>query len=264
MPTEPKVIAVIPARWASSRFPGKPLAEIRGKPMIQWVAEQAGKARSVAEVIVATDDERIIKTVNHFGGTAVMTSENHISGTDRIAEVAEKLDCDIVVNVQGDEPLIPPENIDLMLSPMLSDDAVLVSTLKIRIKTAGEMFDPNITKVVVDQQGNALYFSRAPIPYNRDEWPKGSLQGGGDFPQDNSIMGYKHMGLYAYRKSFLMQFPRLNPSKLETLEKLEQLRILENGVSIRVVETGKNSIGVDRKEDLAAVEKILSNTVNNH
>ncbi len=261
MPTEPKVIAIIPARWASSRFPGKPLAEIRGKPMIQWVVEQAGKARSVSQVIVATDDERIVKTVNHFGGTAVMTSENHISGTDRIAEVAEKLDCDIVVNVQGDEPLIPPENIDLMLSPMLSEEAVLVSTLMMRIKIAEEMFDPNITKVVVDRQGNALYFSRAPIPYNRDEWPQGGLKKeGGDFPQDTSIMGYKHMGLYAYRKSFLMEFSRLNPSKLETLEKLEQLRILENGISIRVVETDKNSIGVDRKEDLAAVEKMLSDT----
>jgi len=262
MGADPRVIAVIPARWDSSRFPGKPLAEIRGRPMIQWVTEQAGKARSVSRVIVATDDERILKAVKKFGGTAVMTSMDHPSGTDRVAEVAKEIDCEIVVNVQGDEPLIPPENIDLAVAPLLSDGSVGVATLMMRLHTLEEMFNPSIAKVAVDHRGNALFFSRAPIPYNRDEWPRKSLTGEGFLPQGGPVEGYKHIGLYAYRKSFLMEFPRLKPSKLESLEKLEQLRILENGHSIRVVETGQNSIGVDWKEDLAAIEKILAETSN--
>lgn len=260
MLTKPKVLAVIPARWASSRFPGKPLAVIGEKPMIQWVVEQASKARSVSDVIVATDDDRIFEAVKNFGGTAVMTSRDHASGTDRVAEVAKTRDCEIVVNVQGDEPLIPPENIDLIVSPLLKDISLKVSTLKIRIHVVEQIIDPHICKVVTDHQGNALYFSRAPIPFDRDGWTRDLKEGEGVWPKSAQMTAYKHIGLYAYRKSFLMEFSRLPVSELETIEKLEQLRILENGTSIRVMETERDSIGVDRKEDLATVEKILSQT----
>jgi 3-deoxy-manno-octulosonate cytidylyltransferase (CMP-KDO synthetase) len=259
MPTDLKVIAVIPARWASSRFPGKPLAIIRGKPMIQWVVEQTGKARLVSEVIVATDDDRIVKVVREFGGSAVMTSNDHLSGTDRVAEVAESRDCGIVVNVQGDEPLIPPENIDLIVAPLVSDDTIKVSTLMMRIDSVEDLANPDICKVVVDHRGDALYFSRAPIPFDRDGWD--IKEGEGVWPRNMEVQAYKHIGLYAYRKSFLMEFPRLQASQLENIEKLEQLRILENGISIRVVETDKDSIGVDREEDLSAVEKQLQKFV---
>jgi len=257
MPTEPKVIAVIPARWASSRFPGKPLAIISGKPMIQWVVEQADKARTVSAVIVATDDDRIARAVQDFGGSAVLTSRDHLSGTDRVAEVAESRDCEIVVNVQGDEPLIPPENIDLIVAPLLGDEAIKVSTLMMRINSVEDLANPDICKVVVDYRGNALYFSRAPVPFDRDGWTKDLKEGESVWPRDMDVKAYKHIGLYAYRKSFLMEFPCLRVSQLETIEKLEQLRILENGIPIRVVETGKDSIGVDREEDLAAVERVL-------
>ncbi len=260
MPTKPKVLAVIPARWASSRFPGKPLAIISGKPMIQWVVEQAGKARSVSGVIVATDDGRILEAVKNFGGTAVMTSIDHASGTDRVAEVAKDRDCEIVVNVQGDEPLIPPENIDLIVSPLLKDPSLKVSTLKIRIHEVEQIVDPDICKVVTDHRGNALYFSRAPIPFDRDAWTREPKEGEGVWPKSEGMTAYKHIGLYAYRKPFLMEFSRIPVSQLETIEKLEQLRILENGTPFRVVETEKDSIGVDRKEDLTEVEKVLSQT----
>jgi 3-deoxy-manno-octulosonate cytidylyltransferase (CMP-KDO synthetase) len=259
MPTDPKVIAVIPARWASSRFPGKPLANICGKPMIQWVVEQASKARSVSEVIVATDDERIEQAVRGFGGSAVMTSPEHLSGTDRVAEVAKTRDCGIVVNVQGDEPLIPPENVDLIVAPLIGDVSIRVSTLRIQIDSVEALVNPDTCKVVVDHRGNALYFSRAPIPFDRDGWTRDLKDGEGVWPRDMKVTAYKHIGLYAYRKSFLMEFSNLKASQLEKVEKLEQLRILENGISIRVVETDKDSLGVDREEDLTAVEKLLEN-----
>jgi 3-deoxy-manno-octulosonate cytidylyltransferase (CMP-KDO synthetase) len=257
MPTDSKVIAVIPARWASSRFPGKPLAIIQGKPMIQWVVEQTKKARSVSEVIVATDDERITKAVQGFGGSVVMTSPDHLSGTDRVAEVAKSRDCEIVVNVQGDEPLIPPENIDLIVAPLVNDETIKVSTLMMRIDSVENLVNPDICKVVVDHLGNALYFSRAPIPFDRDGWTLDLQEGECVWPRDMKVRAYKHIGLYAYRKSFLLEFPSLRISQLENIEKLEQLRILENGVSIRMVETEKDSIGVDREEDLSVVEKLL-------
>lgn len=233
------------------------MAIIRGKPMIQWVVEQVGKANSVSEVIVATDDDRILKAVQGFGGSAVMTSLDHMSGTDRVAEVAESRDGEIVVNVQGDEPLIPPENIDLIVAPLLADDALKVSTLMMRIDSVENLANPDICKVVTDHRGNALYFSRAPIPFDRDGWTRDLKRGDSVWPKDMKVKAYKHIGLYAYQKAFLMEFPRLQVSQLEAIEKLEQLRILENGVAIRVVETDKDSIGVDREEDLSAVEKVL-------
>jgi 3-deoxy-manno-octulosonate cytidylyltransferase (CMP-KDO synthetase) len=252
MAIESKVIAVIPARWGSSRFPGKPLALINGKPMIQWVFEQTSKAKSVSEVIVATDDSRILDTVNNFGGNAIMTSANHESGTDRVAEVIRNKNCGIVVNVQGDEPLIPPANIDLVVQPLLEGIPESTVTLRILINSYDHLLDRNITKVVVSKSSLALYFSKAMIPWDRD-----------DTIQNSSVdplkpFWYKHIGLYAYRKNFLMEFGSLPTSGLEQIEKLEQLRILENGYNIKVVETHLDSIGVDCIEDLMVIEKRLA------
>jgi 3-deoxy-manno-octulosonate cytidylyltransferase (CMP-KDO synthetase) len=252
MAIKSKVIAVIPARWGSSRFPGKPLALIKGKPMIQWVFEQTSRAKSVSEVIIATDDSRILDAVNKFGGNAVMTSANHESGTDRVAEVIRNKNCEIVVNVQGDEPLIPPVNIDLVVQPLLEGIPESTVTLRILIKSYDNLMDRNITKVVVNKSSSALYFSKAMIPWDRD-----------DTIQNSSVdplkpFWYKHIGLYAYRKNFLMEFGHLPTSGLEQIEKLEQLRILENGYNIKVVETNLDSIGVDCEEDLVVIEKRLA------
>ena len=252
-----KILAVIPVRWASTRFPGKPLALIHGKPMIQWVAEQAEKARLVSEVVVATDDTRIFNAVKKFGGRAVMTSAEHSTGTDRVAEVAETIECGIVVNIQGDEPLIPPENIDLVIRPLLDSSDPPVSTLMTALRDLEEMFNPDVCKVVADDNGRALYFTRAPVPYDREAWPGGAHETE-QYGVTSGVYGFKHIGLYAYTKLFLLRFSRLKASRLENLEKLEQLRVLENGYAIRVTETERNSIGVDRLEDLNAIEQLLS------
>ena len=254
MPTEPKVLAVIPARWASSRFPGKPLAKIRGIPMIQRVLEQADKAKCVSEVIVATDDSRILEFLNNAGYKAIMTSADHPSGTDRIAEVARDRDCDIVVNVQGDEPLIPPQNIDQVVRPLVDDSSIYVVSLRILIRNNEDLWNKNITKVVVDKFDSALYFSRAPIPWDRDLWSKKiGADSGLSLP-----LWFKHIGLYAYRKRFLMDYSTFPASPLEKIEKLEQLRILENGFQIKVVETKYDSIGVDSEADIELIEKQLA------
>ena len=258
MPINGKILAVIPARWSSARFPGKPIADILGKPMVQWVSEQAQKARLINEVVIATDDKRIYDVVFGFGGKAIMTSSSHQSGTDRVAEIAKNVECDIVVNVQGDEPLIPSENIDLVIKPLLNSEDLFVSTLMIAIHSLPERLDPNICKVVVDNTGHALYFTRAPIPYNRDYSfvDKSKLVSA---TKANQIdLGYKHIGVYAYRKSFLLKFLNMKTTRLENMEKLEQLRILENGYSIKVVETKKNSIGVDQPNDIARVIKSMN------
>ena len=249
MPTEPRVLAVIPARWASSRFPGKPLANIVGVPMIQRVVKQAQKAKYITEVIVATDDSRIFDLVNKNGGVAIMTSAEHQSGTDRVAEVARDKDCDIVVNIQGDEPLIPPENIEKVIEPLIKDTSVSVTSLRILIQDPKDLWNRNITKVVVDNFDYALYFSKAPIPWNRDDWSE-------DRPENlNSSLWFKHVGLYAYRKTFLMEYASLPLTPLEKMEKLEQLRILENGFPIKVVETKLDSTGVDSEADIKIIEK---------
>lgn len=263
MPTEVKVIAVIPARWASSRFPGKPIEKILGKPMIQWVVEQAEKARLVQEALVATDDPRILEVARGFGAEALMTSPDHPSGTDRIVEVVRDRDCDIVVNVQGDEPFMPPENIDLAVEALLKEPDAGISTLMIPIYSKAEMFDPHTTKVVVDQKGRALYFSRAPIPFRRDEWPGLNVEKNADPLPKSEILGYKHIGLYAYKKSFLMEFPRLRTSRYENVEKLEQLRILESGYPILVTPTDRDSLGVDCREDLVRAEEIARERLKN-
>ena len=258
MPTNDKVLCVIPARWASSRFPGKPLADINGKPMVQWVSGQVQQSSLITEVIVATDDKRIYDVVIDFGGTAVMTSPNHESGTDRVAEVAKNIECDIVVNVQGDEPLIPSENIDLVIKPLINSEDLSACTLMTGIFSRSELLDPNICKVVVDNEGHALYFTRAPIPYSREGEYADKLKVHYDKDITRVILGYKHIGVYAYRKSFLMKFSHMKTSRLENKEKLEQLRILENGYSIKVIETEHDSFGVDQPNDLKKVIKSMN------
>jgi 3-deoxy-manno-octulosonate cytidylyltransferase (CMP-KDO synthetase) len=237
-----KALGVIPARYASVRFEGKVLADILGKPMVQHVWEAAKKAKTLDDVIVACDDERIFKAVTGFGGKAVMTAKAHTSGTDRIAEVVGALDVRIVVNIQGDEPLLHPAMIDDAVYPLLNDEHLVVTTLMKRIEEESEVADPNVVKVVADKKGYALYFSRCPIPFVRDEEP-------------GMRVHYKHIGLYAYVKEFLFTYKNLPPSKLEKLEKLEQLRILENGFPIRILETKHDTIGVDTREDL---EKVIA------
>jgi 3-deoxy-manno-octulosonate cytidylyltransferase (CMP-KDO synthetase) len=247
------IIAVIPARYGSTRFPGKALADIKGKPMIQWVHERTRRSKLINRVIVATDDERILSAVKSFGGEAMMTSSHHATGTDRIAEVAKSLECDIVVNVQGDEPLIRHEMIDEALLPLVRDAAIPMGTLCRRIEDREEAFDPNVVKVVFDKNGFALYFSRAPIPWDRDAWAGKSSW------KELSLEGplYKHIGLYAYRRDFLLDYAAMPRTALETAEKLEQLRALEQGHKIKVVITRYESFGVDIPGDLGKILKRL-------
>lgn len=240
------VLAVIPARYASSRLPGKPLVQLAGKAMIQHVYERVRGAQRVSRVVVATDDYRILAAVEDFGGEAVMTRTDHHTGTERIAEVAAHITADIYVNVQGDEPLVEPAAIDTAVDALVSDPSVRVVTLSTPIAFDEEVISPNVVKVVVDFDGNALYFSRAPIPWVRDDMPAG--------PPGRH---FKHIGLYVFRRSALLDFPTLPPGELEKLEKLEQLRLLENGISIRVVETPYDSVSVDTPEDVARVEALL-------
>lgn len=244
-----KITAIIPARYGSTRFEGKALADIMGKPMIQHVYERVVRTPYVSDVVVATDDERIVAAVKGFGGRVEMTSTDHETGTDRLAEVARRLDSDIIVNVQGDEPLIEPEMIKEAIEPLVSDPAVVMSTLKSRIKTLHDFLSPNVVKVVTDWEGYALYFSRSPLPNFRDKW--NDLKD--DAFSSGRLLCYKHVGLYVYRRDFLLQFAQMSPTYLELAEKLEQLRVLENGYRIKVVETSHESIGVDTPGDLEAV-----------
>src|SRR3989338_235329 len=246
------VIAIIPARYGSTRLDGKPLLDIGGKPMVQWVYERAKKAKLVRDVLVATDDKRVMSAVERFGGKAVMTSSSHRSGTDRIAEAAGSLNADVIVNVQGDEPLIEPEMIDEAIKPLLAESSLLISTLKTRIANEEELKDHNVVKVVTDREGFAIYFSRLPIPYVRDSSEFGVRS------SELKATYYKHIGLYVYRKDFLLKFAKMKPTPLEDAEKLEQLRVLENGYKIKVVQTKYNSVGVDTKEDLERVREIVS------
>ncbi len=241
-----RVVAVIPARYASSRFPGKALADLAGKPMVQHVVERAAQAKTVGRVLVATDDERIAAAVRAFGTEAVLTDPGHPSGTDRIAEAIREVRCDLVVNVQGDEPLLPPEMVDEAVEPFFADPALEMGTVCRAIEDPRDVADPNVVKVVRDLQGYALYFSRSPVPHTRD----GQRQAGGAQP-------CKHIGLYVYRRAFLFRFTAWKPTPLEEAERLEQLRALEHGVRIRVVETRHDSVGVDTPDDLARVQRLL-------
>ena len=239
-----KVICVIPARYASTRLPGKPLKLIAGKPMIQRVYEQAKKAKLPAEVIVATDDKRVYDTVSAFGGNACMTREDHPNGTSRLAEVAEKYpEADVIVNVQGDEPMIPPEIIDRLAESFAEEPNLKMATMKTRMEES-EYGDPSAVKVVTDRNGYALYFSRSLLPYPRN--------------RTEQFKVYKHVGIYAYTRNFLMQYASMAPTPLEQAESLEQLRVLENGYRIKVLESDFRGIGVDTPEDLEAVNRLFA------
>jgi 3-deoxy-manno-octulosonate cytidylyltransferase (CMP-KDO synthetase) len=239
-------IGVIPARHASSRFPGKPLALLCGRPLVQWVHEVASRARSLDRVLVATDDERIKARVDAFGGEAVLTSGEHASGTDRVAEAVAGLEADVVVNIQGDEPLLDPDWIDLTVAALVERPEADLATLAVPLDDEAAFHDPDVVKVVTDADGRALYFSRAPVPWPRE---------GGARPRPEGAR--RHVGLYAYRREFLLRFCCLEPTALERLESLEQLRALEHGAHVRVVDAAGRTLGVDRPGDVAAVERIL-------
>ena len=243
--SSPNVVVVIPARYASSRLPGKPLVSLAGQPMIQRVYERAKLAKQTHRVIVATDDERIVKAVQEFGGEARMTRPDHRTGTERVAEVAAHEAGDVFVNVQGDEPLLDPAAIDTAVAALLEDPQAAISTVATPIKTPGDIMDPNVCKVVLDFDENALYFSRAPIPWVRDT---------GTHVQARHL---KHLGLYVFRRDALLEYPTLPQGDLERLEQLEQLRWLENGWKIRVAEVEHDAISVDVPEDVTRVEKLL-------
>ena len=248
-----KVVGIIPARYASTRFPGKPLALIKGKPMIQRVYEQALKSQ-LDEVVVATDDVRIADAVMDFGGRYVLTDPNHRSGTDRCREALDLLDkqYDAVVNVQGDEPFIDPLQINQVMELISRDDTQLASLVK-KIVDEDELFSPNTVKVVMDKQGNALYFSRNPIPYmrniDRNEWLK------------NGVF-YKHIGIYAYKSETLRRIAEMQPTALEVSESLEQLRWLENGLDIRIGITDTENVSIDQPRDIEKAEKFAENQMN--
>jgi 3-deoxy-manno-octulosonate cytidylyltransferase (CMP-KDO synthetase) len=240
-----KVVVVIPARYGSTRLPGKPLVSLNGLPMIQRVYERAKSARRVDRVIVATDDDRIVKAVTSFGGEARMTRPDHRTGTERVAEVAAHVEGEVFVNVQGDEPLLDPAAVDTAVAALLEEPQAAVATVATPIKIPGDIMDPNVVKVVLDFDDNALYFSRAPIPWVRDT---------GNTIQ---VRHLKHLGLYVFQRDALLEYPTLPQGELERIEQLEQLRWLENGSKIRVAEVEHDAISVDIPEDVARVEKLL-------
>ncbi len=242
-----RILGIIPARFSSSRFPGKVLATLAGKPMVQHVYERACLSRYLRKVLVATDDDQVSTVVRGFGGEARMTRADHPTGTDRLSEVASAETADFYVNIQGDEPLIDPEAIDAAILTVLGDESVSMGTLKKRIHEPAEIANPNIVKVITGLNGDALYFSRSPIPYYRDN--SGAAE-----------CYFKHIGLYVYRRDFLLHYPDLDVGPLEQAERLEQLRALENGYRIRVAETDYESIGVDTPEDLKRVNKLFEQT----
>jgi 3-deoxy-manno-octulosonate cytidylyltransferase (CMP-KDO synthetase) len=240
-----KVVVVIPARYGATRLPGKPLVSLAGKPMIERVHERAKMAKTPDRVIVATDDERIRQAVEAFGGEARMTRPDHRTGTERVAEVAAHVEGNVFVNVQGDEPLLDPAALDGAVNALLEEPVADVATVATLIKKPTDIMDPNVVKVVLDFDGNALYFSRAPIPWVRDAASK--IQ----------VRHLKHLGLYVFRRDALLDYPTLPQGELERIEQLEQLRWMENGVKIRVAEVEHDAVSVDVPEDVARVEKLL-------
>lgn len=238
------IVAVIPARYASTRLPGKVLVDIGGKPMLQHVYERTSACPIISRVIVATDDERVARAVEAFGGEVQMTRPDHPTGTDRLAEVAARLSADVVVNVQGDEPLIAAASIQIAVKPLLDEPELPMATLRERIHDQRDLADPNCVKVVVDRNDYALYFSRQAIPYHRHT--------------DSPLVYWRHLGLYVYRREFLLRYARLAPTPLQLAEGLEQLRALEHGYRIKVPETPHGAIGVDTPEDLERVRQLLA------
>lgn len=255
------VIAIIPARYASKRLPGKLLLDIAGKPLILHTLERTLQARTVSRVIVATDDERIFAVVTENGGEALMTAKRHRSGSDRAAEIAADLPIgSIIVNVQGDEPIISPETIDRAVEALVEDGTADLATTFEAIGNVEDVFDSNVVKLVVDIKGYALYFSRSPVPYLREAAIKhGGLEEALRQRPELLSMFRKHTGLYAFRREFLLRFAKLRPTALERAEMLEQIRALENGARIKVVEAAGRSIGVDTPEDLERVRSMMVN-----
>jgi len=247
-----KIVIVIPARYGSTRLPGKPLVSLAGKPMIQRVYERAKLAQRAGRVIVATEDERIVKAVADFGGEARMTRADHRTGTERVAEVAAHVPGEVFVNVQGDEPLLDPVAVDTAIDALTrglqEEPAVAVATVATAIRTPADIMDPNVVKVVLDFDENALYFSRAPVPWVRDTAAK------------QHAKHWKHLGLYVFQREALLEYPTLPQGELEKLEQLEQLRWMENGWKIRVAEVEHDAVSVDVPEDVARVEKLLRAT----
>ena len=239
-----RTLCVIPARYASTRLPGKPLADICGRPMISRVYDRVKKAERLDDVVVATDDERIVEAVEKHGGKAIMTRKDHPTGTDRLAEVATRYaDAELIINVQGDEPLIAPSVIDGLVGAFDDDKELSMATVMTEITDEDEAKNPNNVKVVTDKNGYALYFSRSLLPYPRSA---------------GKAKVHKHIGIYAYRRDFLLKYAKLAPTPLEEAESLEQLRALENGYKIKVIETKEKFVGVDTAEDLAKVNEIYS------
>lgn len=243
--SDPQVIVVIPSRYAATRLPGKPLVNLAGKPMVQRVYEQAKFAQTVHRVLVATDDQRIVDAVLAFGGEARMTRSDHRTGTERIAEVAAHEPGDVFVNVQGDEPLIDPVAIDTAVAALLEDPPAQIATVATPIRHVPDIMDPNVVKTVLDFDSNALYFSRAPVPWVRDT------------QQKVHVKYWKHLGLYVFQRDALLEYPTLPQGELEKIEQLEQLRWLENGWKIRVAEVEHDAVSVDVPEDVTRVEKLL-------
>jgi 3-deoxy-manno-octulosonate cytidylyltransferase (CMP-KDO synthetase) len=243
--SDPIVVAVIPSRFGSTRLPGKPLVALGGKPMVQHVYERTKRAQTVHKVLVATDDQRIVDAVKVFGGEARMTRSDHRTGTERIAEVAAHESGDIFVNVQGDEPLIDPVSIDTAVAALLEEPAAQIATVATPIRHAADIMDPNVVKAVLDFDENALYFSRAPVPWIRDT------------QQKIHVRYWKHLGLYVFQRDALLEYPTLPQGELEKIEQLEQLRWLENGWRIRVAEVARDAVSVDVPEDISRVEKLL-------
>jgi 3-deoxy-manno-octulosonate cytidylyltransferase (CMP-KDO synthetase) len=255
------VVAIIPARYGSTRLPGKPLARIGGKPMIQHVYESAARANALDRVLVATDDRRVEETVRGFGGEVMMTSKKHASGTDRLAEVARKIKADWIVNVQGDLPFIRAQTIMRAVQPLRRDRSLPMGTVCTPIYDEGEWRNPNVVKVIADHRGFALYFSRSPIPYART----GAVDLSGTrltLRSKTRHWGFRHLGLYVYRRDFLLKFARLRPTALEQIESLEQLRALAYGYRIFVANVDERSVEVDTPEDLAKAEEFLRRTEN--
>jgi 3-deoxy-manno-octulosonate cytidylyltransferase (CMP-KDO synthetase) len=248
------VVAIIPARYGSTRLPGKPLATIGGKPMIQHVYESASKAVGLDRVLVATDDPRVKQVVRGFGGEVIMTSKDHATGTDRLAEVARKIKSDWVVNVQGDLPFIRPATITRAVRPMRRDRAIPMGTVRTPIYDEEEWRDPNVVKVITDADGFAIYFSRATIPFRRNDLSQAQ---GRTAKSKAKVWGYRHIGLYVYRRDFLLKFARLRPTVLEQTESLEQLRALVHGYRIFVADVDERCVEVDTAADLARAEDYL-------
>ncbi|MFC1508168.1 3-deoxy-manno-octulosonate cytidylyltransferase [Candidatus Omnitrophota bacterium] len=243
-----EAIGIIPARYGSTRFEGKLLANFCGKPVIQHTWENAKKSKSISDLIIATDDKRIYNAAKGFGAKVVYTSKGHKSGSDRLTEATASIDAKIVVNIQADEPLIHPSMIDDVVGGLLNKKSdVGAASLCHKIKNKEELLDPNVVKVVIDRKGFALYFSRSPIPYNQETIDNGHKR----------VTCYKHIGLYAYTKDFLFTFKSLPQSKLEKIEKLEQLRIIENGYKIKIIETRHDTVGIDTPEDLLKATELI-------